>query len=807
MKVSNKDIKKRIHDLNELFYEQAVTSKRPKVPKINHSNISISIETIRECLYNTNTPQSIFEESFNELLNIFDELYNTHGALSSEFDNIYHVLTEAVDRTRTPKEMQALLKRRISLGTKTKGSTKLASKIADHNDAHKQTDIENNLKSLAGNLVSNKIEPAVINVPKPNAASSATSTKEYYQELINKCDILIEVDKIISNYAKLSNRFNVDRVLDSIKNSIPENIDCYCELFDTWPDSVMSQKSKFNVAIHTALFLNEKQNLNIDREILIESIVDYFLFKNNSPEAFDTIYSYLEKNSMITDADLKPYTELYNSNHGITPNNRNQIDYVIEMETNNPNKNLSASIKKFKASSDKQPNKLKEVIYNGYNKTPEQVIDETPKFFDIFRYFAVVGTIAINPILGLITFFTDQFIKRSYRRPEAEKMINKYQKEIDKIDKKIKDADSDAKKTRLKEYKKTLENNMYKLQNYEEELYSDEENEKREEERISKMSSSDSDFDFNFDFDEAAAITQMIETVTNTDTAMLENIIWKNLSMIVKYDILDEITDFAIMSDGFISKSRLKSICETKYYKIKNDTNIKTLDRYVFLDTLKTNIDKLNNSISEVGIEDESLLEINKITGIYMFIEAMNTLNANSSSPYFLEVSFNNVFNIVKNKLQEIITTLSDKEKEICRNIDTSLGNFKNKVEKCMNSGAREQVLKGSVLPSASKILKMALAGGLVSWLVHPVVAVIGLLGYIGVSKATENKERQLILDEIDTELEMVDRYITAAEQRDDLKAIKNLLTTKKKLQRERLRIKYKMKQHGEIPDRLKNVK
>ena len=65
----------------------------------------------------------------------------------------------------------------------------------------------------------------------------------------------------------------------------------------------------------------------------------------------------------------------------------------------------------------------------------------------------------------------------------------------------------------------------------------------------------------------------------------------------------------------------------------------------------------------------------------------------------------------------------------------------------------------------------------------------------------SQSRERKLIIDEIDTELEMVDKYIEQAERKDDLKAMKNLLTTKKKLQRERTRIKYKMEQKGEALD------
>lgn len=801
MKISNKDIRQRIYSLNELYSEQTTALAVKNINlDLNRSTKSIINETVKllqEILYNTNTSKSIEMEAFDELLEIFEYICEKYDASSPEFDKIHHILTEATDRTRSPKEMQALLKRRITLGTKSRGVNKLSSDISNTGSSDHKDKFENTLKSLTDNLTNNKIQVPAINTPGSNVSGAKESC---YNELINKCEVNAEVDKILSNYNKLSKRFNIDRVLDSIKNSIPENIDCYYELFDTWPDDVMSQKSKFNVAIHTALYLNDKQNMHIDRASLIESIVDYFLFKNDSPDVFDTVYSYLESNSMITAEDLEPYTEIYNRIYGIIPEGKDKMSYIIETESKNPNKNLSSSIKNFKASSEKNPNKFKDVIANGYNKTPEQIVDETPKIFDVFRFFVIVGTVAINPILGLITFMTDQFVKREYRRPEAEKMINKYQKEIDKVDKKINTTDNDEKKKRLKEYKKTLEDNMMKLQTYEQELYTDEENERREEERLEKNMSSE----YDFDFDEASAILQMTETVMNTDSTLLEETIQKNISMLIKHDLIDEITDFAIASDGFLSIAKIKSIYEAEYYKLKHDSTNK-LEKYVTLDTLKNNINKLNRPYIEST--DNDISEINRIAGMYLFIEALNMIDSETSSPYFLEVSFNNIFNVIKNKLQDAMTTISDKEKELCHNIDIALNGFKNKVEKCMNSDAREQVLKGSVLPSASKILKMALAGGLVSWLIHPVVAVIGLLGYIGVSKATQNKERQLILDEIDTELEMVDRYIAAAEQRDDLKAIKNLLTTKKKLQRERLRIKYKMKQHGEAPDRFKGVK
>ena len=73
-------------------------------------------------------------------------------------------------------------------------------------------------------------------------------------------------------------------------------------------------------------------------------------------------------------------------------------------------------------------------------------------------------------------------------------------------------------------------------------------------------------------------------------------------------------------------------------------------------------------------------------------------------------------------------------------------------------------------------------------------LAVIGALGYLGISKKYQAKERQLIIDELDTELKMCEKYIEIAESKNDMKGLKKLLTIQKELQRQQQRIKYKMK-------------
>ena len=50
-----------------------------------------------------------------------------------------------------------------------------------------------------------------------------------------------------------------------------------------------------------------------------------------------------------------------------------------------------------------------------------------------------------------------------------------------------------------------------------------------------------------------------------------------------------------------------------------------------------------------------------------------------------------------------------------------------------------------------------------------------------------------MVLDEIEIELKMVQKYLDIAESKNDLKATKELLTIQRNLERQRQRIKYKM--------------
>ena len=122
--------------------------------------------------------------------------------------------------------------------------------------------------------------------------------------------------------------------------------------------------------------------------------------------------------------------------------------------------------------------------------------------------------------------------------------------------------------------------------------------------------------------------------------------------------------------------------------------------------------------------------------------------------------------------------------------LDSELGRTMKFAKQAMISDSRENIIKGNFLPSASKCIHIALVSG-ATFLINPILAVIGLIGYIGCSKSLTEKERNLILDDIDIEIKMCDKYMKIAEDKDDLVAVREIMKTKRDLERQRSRILY----------------
>ena len=133
------------------------------------------------------------------------------------------------------------------------------------------------------------------------------------------------------------------------------------------------------------------------------------------------------------------------------------------------------------------------------------------------------------------------------------------------------------------------------------------------------------------------------------------------------------------------------------------------------------------------------------------------------------------------------------KQKEMSRDMDMNFNGFMRSMKKALVGDRREQIIRGEICPSLSKMIKVSVAlivAGVASSSV--VVPAIGALGWLGMSKMMTNKEVGFIIDEIDIELKVLDREVQKAESSGSPKKYRNLLSIQKKLLRERQRIQYK---------------
>ena len=145
----------------------------------------------------------------------------------------------------------------------------------------------------------------------------------------------------------------------------------------------------------------------------------------------------------------------------------------------------------------------------------------------------------------------------------------------------------------------------------------------------------------------------------------------------------------------------------------------------------------------------------------------------------------------LKSKVKE----MSSKEKEISRNLDNNFRRLVKSFKDAMISDRREAIIKGSVIPSFSKCIKISIALaaiGVISG--NPLVPLgIAIAGFATSKKLTQ-RERVLLLDEIETELEVLEKEISLAESRNQLKKYRTLLKYKKDLQRQYQRIRYNIR-------------
>jgi hypothetical protein len=242
------------------------------------------------------------------------------------------------------------------------------------------------------------------------------------------------------------------------------------------------------------------------------------------------------------------------------------------------------------------------------------------------------------------------------------------------------------------------------------------------------------------------------------------------------HDIEDYMTVSSLISEsGSVLDSEKIS---SKLLSIKRESSdtVKRMELACAIGILKDTTPLLTNPLSQLWVNHEAADILSK----YIH-EEFNTAS--------LKVAAMNLTNKVKD--------LSAKEKRMSSNMDIAMTGFRRNLEKALTTDKRESIIKGSILPSFSKCIKIALlTSG--AFIVNPILAVIGAIGSFAISRKLTKRERQLILDEVEIQLKVLEKDISLAESDGDMKKYKQLLMYQKRLQREEQRIRFNIKSSGE---------
>ena len=739
------------------------------------------------------------EVPFDAYMELFDRVIETGNESNVRKVGDY-ILENVVHKTRDSKHTQELINRRIG---------RLKSKLKP----------QDSMKTLE------KVKPAAKPMqaaPKTGSPIKEETLLSIYESMLEKAYICENYDRVALNYNNISKRFNLESLFVEHANySTADTVINLCGLIDTY---TMSTGIKFNTVIETAWYGFESLRINYDKKEILEAAVDYFCFKEDGAECCKKIldttifYDKHDKDLEIFMED-EPNEEENSINKDIS-NCINKYCNIQESSNKDDDKDSTGFNKlfnKFKkeelGEGDKPAQKLKSLITKLYAKNVDGIVEDTPKFLSWIRAFFILGAAAIpviGPVLAAVGFIADRFIALHMERGETKRMLTCFDSEIKKTKEKLSTIKNGEEKDNLKKYLKSLEDARDKIDSYYNQLLTDEEVDKRYEEEMEEREKDDLhtddylDFGDEFNFDDFEEFFVM-DTMANKIDAFLEcdNFITSdNMYELTKTVDDESITDIATLAslypDEFYKDSVQRAI-EDHIKEINgNSVKCESVVEKVLRKDAYENALKVFNKVQPIE-KPLTIYEANAyLDGILENAMVINTLSRYTkeklSNNTMLEASIINSLRMASMKLKQNISKLTDKEKNVSREIDRGANSLMKGVEKALTTGNRESVLKGSIIPSASKMVKLGLINAGLVAIGQPVLAVITTLGYLGASHLFKNRERQLLIDEIEVELKMCQKYIDIAEANGDMKALKQCLTIQRNLQRQLQRVKYRMK-------------
>lgn len=686
-----------------------------------------------------------------------------------------------------------------------------------------------------------------------------TAKNEAYDMFTHVLDVNCQCDRVLKNHNNITKRFNIENTIretamcptiESIQDSILE----LCKLIDSYD---IEFGIKYNVALEEAFYLFHKNCIDISNSILAETVSDYFIMTRNCDDNVISDMKYIiENNHFYTDEDVSGLRYIYE-----TTNNGQQTvkesEYLADMNidsiVNESKKDVNAAKDKknntkgiiagFKKAKDKSVGLFKSCISRIFMNSPYNIVHDLPDIFSFTRTFLEICVTGWQPAVGIPLMVTNFFIKNTIRRKESHRVIEEYKKNKTLYENKAQNAKNDKDRDKYLKMVENLDKSISKMQDYERSLYTDKENEERDAKEYNES------FDLST-LSDILMISSLTESMDYNKNDIM-NSIKSNITSFCSEDIYT-ITESVMLCPEVFDTLEYSRILENELKRYRADAKSDTC-KFIRIDALKECIYEVNNKkyddivteADEDNLPDtetvfvemklmkelvDDTMELINFKEDYIVFESNNDNKkkdvAKKEHSKEATNSIRNKINSVKDKIanrkklslksraqiagmkgKEVAHKVMDKDRQISDTIDSNVSSVKNSIKKALVAQNREQIIKGSMMPSASKTIKYAIAGG-IGLSVAPVLTIITAIGGFAKSKSLKAKERQIILDEIEVEIDYCDRQLRYAEEKNDLKAIRQIMQIKRNLQRQQQQIKYHMAvTHNEkIPNKVKNT-
>lgn len=599
--------------------------------------------------------------------------------------------------------------------------------------------VHNDLKNGAKTAVSNIASAVPGNSGDGEQAAHETLNMMYKVACEN-----VTYDRIIKNYEKIGKRFDIDKiVIEKVftKDDAVRETARICKLIDTYN---MSSINKFKVATENYLFVLSKNACPYNTVDIVEAAADYFLLNSDDKE----LYSVALESTLNDMANYNPFgsSDISKIVDKINKPKETDLDEVIDFNTNR----MDAYIAQFKhVPTHSEFVRMIETLPNVVGmKTYINHMDI------IFNTLNMINDDTTQYFITLLKF--NEALLSCYEGKDKVDLIKSllaiYEQYANKIDKDIVD------RMRL------LVANI---------------NESVDESLITLPEKID-------------MLLESLESLAEKDANSLIEESFDRFSL----NDIDGITQLTKLDPSVIKPSGYQTVLKDTLRTARRK-QYKTFEDYEKIDCIKDNLNKLKD-IDDSSDEDMSLDEA--IISTKVKEACVNSLYDFTKYPTTLkEMNIVNTIAMASEKVKAKLSDVSADVSNLSRQFDAQMDQLKGVVNtKDLESENREAVIAGNILPKASRIIKLAITAG-VGYFINPAISVIVVLGYLGMSLDAQSKERRKVLEEIELELEMTNRYLKKAEDDGSLEKQRELLKIKKKLESQKARLMYNMAfKHGE---------